>query len=441
MDNNIAISLDNISKKYKIYNKPQDRLKEALWWVALRRRKLYYRDFWALRDINLEIPKGTTFGIIGQNGSGKSTLLQIIASILQPTTGTFKVNGRISVLLELGAGFNKEFTGRENVFMQGAVMGISRKEMEERFDQITDFADIGVFIDQPVKTYSSGMYIRLAFAVAINVDPDILIVDEALAVGDAMFQRRCYRKIEEFQDSGKTIVFVSHAMQTVLTLCSQTMLLNNGKIIQIGRSKDVVNTYTQLLKTAEEEYLKRLKGAKKEIKIMSQDEGKSDDRLQIPENSKEGVREFRIGSGDAEIVDVMILNRAGESITTLEKGEEYTVKFVAHIKKDIEKPVVGMHISTLTGVNITGALSPELKPIEKGNILTAVFKIKMAFSPGVYALGVGVAEDISTHRRPLDVRRDIMTFSVYGEKTQGLVDIDISIDTSVESEKTTLVQE
>src|SRR3990172_1157546 len=202
-----CINLKNISKMYRIYNNAQHKIKEAFLRGIFRRNCKYHREFWALRDIDLTIPKGETLAIVGQNGSGKSTLLQIISGVLQPTAGSLEVNGRISALLELGAGFNREFTGRENVFLNGAILGLSRKEMEERFADIVAFADIGEFIDQPVKTYSSGMFIRLAFATAVQVNPDILIIDEALAVGDINFQNRCFRKMEEFNKNGKTILF------------------------------------------------------------------------------------------------------------------------------------------------------------------------------------------------------------------------------------------
>src|SRR3972149_8053062 len=218
-----SVRIENISKVYRIYDKPQHKLKEAILRGAFRRSAAYHREFWALRDINLVIPKGETLGILGQNGSGKSTILEIIAGVLQPTTGSLEVNGRISALLELGAGFNREFTGRENVFMSGAILGISKKEMERRFDDIVSFADIGEFIDQPVKTYSSGMYVRLAFATAVQVDPDILIIDEALAVGDLNFRNRCYRKIEEIKKAGKTILFVSHDTMAVRSLCTRAI--------------------------------------------------------------------------------------------------------------------------------------------------------------------------------------------------------------------------
>lgn len=244
--NNIAISVKNLSKSYRLYKNPAERLKELLHPFG----KKYHRNFWALRDINLEIPKGTTFGIIGQNGSGKSTLLQVMTGILQPTTGSVKVNGRVSALLELGSGFNPEFTGRENAFMGGAIMGISREEMEERFDEIAAFADIGDFIEQPVKTYSSGMYVRLAFSVAINVDPDILVVDEVLAVGDMRFQKKCMEKLDDFRDMGKTIIFCSHDMHAVGELCKTAYWIDSGSIHDSGEPAKVISSYVSFLSRA-----------------------------------------------------------------------------------------------------------------------------------------------------------------------------------------------
>ena len=432
----IAISVKNLSKSYKMYPSPTERMKELLHPFG----KKYHRDFWALRDISFELEQGGSFGIIGRNGSGKSTLLQVICGILQPTEGGVSVDGRISALLELGAGFNKEFTGRENVFFQGAIMGITKEEMEERFDDIANFADIGHFIEQPAKTYSSGMYVRLAFAVAINVDPDILIVDEALAVGDAMFQRRCYKKIDDLKEKGVTLLFVSHASQTVITLCDRALLLNKGKAVDIGKSKEVVNTYTQLLADEEEEYLKKLKGVRKEIKVISQVE--KDDRLETPGDSKKGVKEFRVGSGDAEIVEVKILNGSGESVTILEKGEDYTIRFVGVFKKDTEKSHAGMAITTLTGIILTGARAISLDPMRKGDVLTSDFNFKVLLNPDTYALNVGFAEYTSTHRRDMDARRGVMTFRVYekskkriGDSPIGIVDMGFSISTSVQSKE------
>jgi len=241
----IAVSVQNVSKKFRLFNSPKERLLEVLHPF----KKKYHREFWALTDINLEVEKGTTVGIIGRNGSGKSTLLQIICSILRPTSGIVTTNGRISSLLTLGAGFNPEFTGRNNVLMNGALMGFSTEEMKQRLPVIEAFADIGEFIDQPVKIYSSGMFVRLAFATAINVDPDILIIDEALAVGDAKFQHKCFQKFHEFQAAGKTILFVSHNTDAVIRHCDYAILLENGQIIEIGEPKLITNYYIDLLFT------------------------------------------------------------------------------------------------------------------------------------------------------------------------------------------------
>ena len=253
MNNDIVIRVENLNKIYKMYRSPSERFKELLHPF----KKKYHQEFQALKDINLDIPKGTIFGIIGQNGSGKSTLLQIITGIIRPTSGTVKVKGRISALLELGAGFHREFTGRENVFLQGTLMRMKRDEMEKHFDEIVDFADIGDFIDQPVKTYSSGMYARLAFATAINVNPEILIIDEILSVGDGMFQRRCHSKIEEFQNSGKTVIFVSHSLSIVTKICNRAILLDRGNILETGNPQDLVNTYKDLMKEREKQFLKK----------------------------------------------------------------------------------------------------------------------------------------------------------------------------------------
>lgn len=227
---NIAISVKNLSKKYHLYESPKHRLKEALHPF----RKKYHHDFWALKDVSFEAKKGETVGIIGKNGSGKSTLLQILSGVLQPTKGEAVVNGRVSALLELGTGFDPAFTGRQNVYMNGALMGLTRKEMDKRFQAIAGFADIGEFIDQPVKTYSSGMYVRLAFAAAINVNPDILIVDEALAVGDIAFRNKCMARINEMRDRGTTILFVSHDLGTLQMICNGAVWLNNGQIVSVG---------------------------------------------------------------------------------------------------------------------------------------------------------------------------------------------------------------
>ncbi len=397
--------------------------------MALRKRRLYYRDFWALRDINLEIPKGTTFGIIGQNGSGKSTLLQIITGILRPTAGTFKVEGRISALLELGAGFNAEFTGRENVYMQGSVMGISQKEMEERFDEIADFADIGDFIDQPAKTYSSGMYVRLAFATAINVEPDLLVIDEALAVGDDMFRRRCYGKLEEFQNQGKTIVFVSHSLSTVTNICSHAMLLDKGRIVETGKPKDVVNIYSKMSADREIEYARRLRG----------DADSVDNETQI-KKSNQSESEFRYGTSEAEILDCRILNRDGEETTLIESGERYIIRIVTRFNKEVSDPIIGINIKTIDGVLVFGintlkSGSP-VGEVNSGDVVSVDFEVDLNLFRGSYILSAGVIEVASSSIIPLDRRWDLIVLKVIDKDNfWGLTTLTNSVHVKRSSEK------
>ncbi|TAF49046.1 MAG: ABC transporter ATP-binding protein, partial [Oscillatoriales cyanobacterium] len=247
----IAISVHNIAKSFRRYDRPSDRLKELL--IPGRQQ---YREFQALRGVSIDIPRGQTLGIVGRNGSGKSTLLQIIVGTLQPSSGQTRIQGRISALLELGSGFNPEFTGRQNVFFNGQILGLSRAQIEERFDEIAAFADIGDFLDQPAKTYSSGMFVRLAFAVATSVDPDILVVDEALAVGDEAFQRKCFSRIESLQSRGCTTLFVSHAASKVVELCDRALLLDHGEAIITHHPKFVIDQYHKLIYAPSDRYQK-----------------------------------------------------------------------------------------------------------------------------------------------------------------------------------------
>ena len=251
MSSEIAIKVENLSKCYQIYTQPRDRLKQfvlpRLQRIAGKSPKQYFREFWALKDVSFEVKKGETVGIIGRNGSGKSTLLQMICGTLNPTGGSIQTNGRIAALLELGSGFNPEFTGRENVYLNGAVLGLTNDEIDNRFDDIASFADIGDFIEQPVKTYSSGMVVRLAFAVAVNVDPQILVVDEALSVGDELFQRKCFSRIEAIKKNGATILFVTHAGGTIVELCDHAILMDAGEKLAMGKPKTIVGNYQKLL--------------------------------------------------------------------------------------------------------------------------------------------------------------------------------------------------
>jgi len=243
MIEDIAISVKNITKTYKLYDTHADRVKEAFHPL----RKKYHNPFNALTDVSFDVIKGETLGIIGRNGSGKSTILQIICGILQPTSGSVKTNGRLSALLELGAGFNPEFTGRQNVYLNGSILGLTQEEIDARFNDIVTFADIGYFINQPVKSYSSGMVVRLAFAVAISIEPDIFVVDEALSVGDEAFQRKCMARLEHLQERGTTVLFVSHSAGTVLQICSRALLLSNGRTFVVGNPKSVVTIYHKML--------------------------------------------------------------------------------------------------------------------------------------------------------------------------------------------------
>lgn len=418
MKDDTAVSIENLSKSYKMYGSPVDRFKEFVHPL----KKTYHRKFRALQDISFDIPKGTTFAIVGQNGSGKSTLLQIISGILRPTTGSVNVRGRISALLELGAGFHMEFTGRENVFMQGAIMGVSREEMEKHFDRIANFADIGNFLDQPVKTYSGGMYVRLAFATAINVNPDILIIDEVLAVGDDMFKRRCYRKLEEFQEQGKTILFVSHNLPTVTAICNRAVLLDKGKVVQVGTPKDVVDTYSKLLAEREIEYARR----QKDLTTINE----AEQRLEEPSDSSQ--MECRYGTRDAVIKELTILDSQGKTTTVLKKGERYNFRVTVEFKKDITKPAIGVSILTLTGIEISGTSTMvakyPMKPVEADTKIVAEFEQRVSLNPNSYSVNVSVAELSDGQRVFLDRRLNMMTFKVIGSSNSyGLTDLDTKI--------------
>ena len=315
MSDNTVIKIEHISKAYKLYKRPVDRLKES-WSLT---RKNYHTDHYALQDINLEIRQGECIGIVGTNGSGKSTLLKIITGVLTPSSGSISVNGRISALLELGAGFNMEYTGRKNIYLNGTIMGYSREEMDKKLNDIIEFAEIGEFIDQPVKSYSSGMFARLAFAVAINVDPDILIVDEALSVGDIFFQAKCFRKFNEFQERGKTILFVSHDLNSVLKYCSRCLLINKGEQVALGDTADVVNIYKKILVQNSRENDK----SSSETAVIADPTGKSGfwkDSMVTNKNYME------YGDGTAEIIDYGIFDDRDEIATTVLKGKEYKIR-------------------------------------------------------------------------------------------------------------------
>ena len=386
MDKNLAISVQGVSKIYKLYDKPIDRLKEA---VSLT-HKSYHRDFFALSDISFDVKKGETVGIIGTNGSGKSTILKIITGVLSPTTGTAEVSGNISALLELGAGFNSEYTGLENIYMNGTMMGFSRQEMERRMDDILRFADIGDFVNQPVKTYSSGMFVRLAFALAINVDPEILIVDEALSVGDVFFQAKCYRRMEEMMKNGTTILMVSHDMGSIIKYCDKVVLLNRGHFVAQGEAGKMVDLYKKILANQTDELAEALIEEKKEALGLPVEATVSDKRMKDRMNLNPEVQEY--GDGRASFEDFGTLDARGNVTNLLLKGEMFTIRERVRFHAPIENPICTYTLRDKKGTDITGTNTlfegTEIKPVKDGDVYTVSFRQKMNLQGGEYLLSM-----------------------------------------------------
>ena len=386
MDKNLAISVQGVSKIYKLYDKPIDRLKEA---VSLT-HKSYHRDFFALSDISFDVKKGETVGIIGTNGSGKSTILKIITGVLSPTTGTAEVSGNISALLELGAGFNSEYTGLENIYMNGTMMGFSRQEMERRMDDILRFADIGDFVNQPVKTYSSGMFVRLAFALAINVDPEILIVDEALSVGDVVFQAKCYRRMEEMMKNGTTILMVSHDMGSIIKYCDKVVLLNRGHFVAQGEAGKMVDLYKKILANQTDELAEALIEEKKEALGLPVETTVSDKRMKDRMNLNPEVQEY--GDGRASFEDFGTLDARGNVTNLLLKGEMFTIRERVRFHAPIENPIFTYTLRDKKGTDITGTNTlfegTEIKPVKDGDVYTVSFRQKMNLQGGEYLLSM-----------------------------------------------------
>ena len=377
-----AILVDHVSKMYKLYDKPMDRLKESL---GLSHKKKYKEHF-ALNDVSFQVHRGETVGIIGTNGSGKSTILKIITGVLNPTGGTVQVNGRISALLELGAGFNQEYSGIENVYLNGTMIGFSREEIDAKLDEILRFADIGDFVYQPVKTYSSGMFVRLAFAIAINIDPEILIVDEALSVGDVFFQAKCYRKFEEFKEMGKTILFVSHDLSSIGKYCDRVVLLNNGVKLAEGGAKEMVNLYRKVLVNQYDE-----NGSQEEEKTEEDQELHTDTVMKEKLNLNPEVLEY--GSKLAEITDFAILDDGGNITNLIEKGQTFSVKMRVQFQDDISEPIFAFTIKDLKGTEITGTNTmyegSPVKPKKTGDVQEIVFTQVMNLEAGEYMLCLG----------------------------------------------------
>jgi len=366
-----AVEFQSVSKSYAIYDSPGDRLKELLSLNRLRR----HRDFWALHDVSCEIRRGETFCIVGENGSGKSTMLQLVAGILQPTSGSIAVNGRVAALLELGAGFNPEFTGRDNVFLNGSILGLTTRQIEERYSDIASFAEIGDFIDQPVKTYSSGMVVRLAFAVAINVDPEILLVDEALAVGDIYFRQRCMRKVHELRQRGVTILFVSHAVSDVKAIGDRALWLDHGRMVELGSPDRVISRYLAAMTEKDTAY----RGGRSQA-VARKGEGACPTR---PAEVVEHIPnvDHRFGDGRAEIIGIAVLDSAGEALAMLESPSEIIVRISARAKDDLAAPIIGFMLRNQLGMDFagtnTGREGAALAPMRPGDIVTVDFHLEL----------------------------------------------------------------
>lgn len=380
-----AIRFENVSKSYPIYETPRDRLKELLTFNRLE----FHKNFWALHDVSFEVGRGETFCVIGENGSGKSTLLQLVAGILHPSSGNITVNGRVSALLELGAGFNPEFTGRDNVYLNGSILGLTTREIDARYKEIEEFAEIGDFINRPVKTYSSGMVVRLAFAVAINVDPDILLVDEALAVGDLYFRQRCMRKVHELRAQGITILFVSHAIADVKALGDRSLWLDRGRMVELGETDRVASKYLAAMVEKDSAYLAhRTPPASESAREPSQ----------APEIVEHIPNiDHRYGDGRAEVLGIAVLDPRGAPLQLLEPSSEIVLRITVHAKAAIAQPNVGFMLRNHLGVDFAGTNTARegeiLPPMTPGDIHTIDFHLELPeIYPGSFSFSPAIAD-------------------------------------------------
>ena len=383
MNKDIAIKVENLSKVYKLYNAPIDRMKEALH----PRKKIYHKEFYALNDVSFEIKRGECVGILGKNGAGKSTILKIITGVLSPTSGKVEVNGKISALLELGAGFNPEYTGMENIYFQGNLMGFEREEMDAKVQAILDFADIGAFIDQPVKNYSSGMFARLAFAVAISVEPDILIVDEALSVGDMFFQAKSMTHMKKLIESDNTtVLFVSHDIASIRSMCSKAVLLENGSVKMFGSADEVTNEYFASKYSTE-------KSSSTDSNIMIEKNDFDAEKYNYPDDEFLKTSSFqRIGNGGAKYSNVVILDEDGHITQDVKFGQTITIRCFIDVFEDIHNLVFGVHIRDRNGFGLlyddTMLQETDVFYAKKGNHYMIDWKFNVLLHPNNYSITV-----------------------------------------------------
>ena len=386
-----AVSLKDVSKVYRIFPRQRDRIKEA---ASLGRVKSGH-DFWALKDVNLEVEKGSTLGILGRNGAGKSTLLKIVSGVLQPTHGSREIDGRLVALLQLGAGFNPEFSGRENVLLNGLILGIDRKEMLRRFDDIEEFADIGEFIEQPVKTYSSGMKARLGFAVAVNVSPDVLIVDETLSVGDAVFKQMGLQKMRDLRDRGTTILFVSHSAGMIRNFCSEAALLHQGTLLGHGSTSDILDRYQALLSSAEAQRNTGDSGVEYDIEQEENEEeglegGPDKPSFKKDPNLEKRAASLRHGTGEARIAGVQVLDEKGDTADEVDPSSSVTIRVHLEYLEDVEPSVLGIALRNKAGLEVystdTAAERTRLGKIQKGEKVTVDFNVSVMLQHGDYSV-------------------------------------------------------
>ena len=442
-EQSLAIRVEDVTKVYRLYEKPIDRLKET---VSIT-HKNYHRDFYALNGLSFQVKKGETVGIIGTNGSGKSTILKIITGVLTPTTGKVEVDGKISALLELGAGFNMDYTGIENIYMNGTMMGYTRKEMDAKLQEILDFAEIGDFVYQPVKTYSSGMFVRLAFALAINVEPEILIVDEALSVGDVFFQSKCYRRMEEIRKSGTTILMVTHDMGSIIKYCDRVVLLNKGEFIAEGKPGPIVDMYKKILAGKLDALKEELRLAEERKqghagKTEQKENGASGEKSQVELSDFSGTLmrdklainpdRTEYGDGRAEIYDLGLLDERGNVTNLLLKGEMFTIRECIRFHASLEAPIFTYTIKDKKGTELTGTNTlyegTDIRPVKAGDSYVVEFTQKMNLQGGEYLLsmsctGFEQGEHVVYHRL-----YDVTSITVISNKnTVGVYDMESQV--------------
>lgn len=441
MSSDTVIRVRDLTKTYRLYASRADRVKETFHPL----RKTYHRPFHALRGVSLEVKRGETLGIVGRNGSGKSTLLQIICGVLQPSSGSVDVKGRVSALLELGSGFNPDFTGRQNVYLNAAILGLEKREIEARLPQIEAFADIGSFIDQPVRTYSSGMYLRLAFAVAVSVDPEILVVDEALAVGDELFQRKCYSRIHEMRRAGATILFVSHSAPTVVELCNRAVLIDEGELLLDGAPKQVVSRYHKLLYAPAHKIKELREGLKAEhLSSAAQDLCGEDSADPAGPRAKAACAESFFDPSlapsttisyemrGAAIISPRVTTPEGRVVNVLVSRSDYLYTYEVEFTETAYNVRFAMLIKTVTGFELAGAASSQPQDsypvIEAGTVVTVAFPFRCALMPAVYFLNAGVLADVNGEETYLHRIIDAAMFRVQppdsgNPRSIGIVDL------------------